>query len=369
MEETQTRPTEELRRLQEVRPTSLLGKRAHTSCGQTPRHHPEREGLPPALAVKPRGHCPARVGEYLLVAPLDVGGYRAVHEATGKEFICKVVEAARWPTLLEAYRRVCPHELVSSPVELLVGSRRAYALHAHAHSDAHALVRERGRLPEPEAARLFRHMAEAVACCHEQGLVLRDLKLRRFVFRDPERTELVLDGLEDALLLQGTDDSLTDRRACPAYVSPELLRSSPSASAGAPRPVPYSGRAADVWGLGVALYAMLVGRYPFHDPAPSALFRKIRHGRYALPEWLSPAARCLIGGLLRHEPSERATARDALQHPWLRVGDAGSDTDTATNSRTMSANPSVNAGCARARNDDQTVPDVGVEEAGDLFFS
>ena len=46
------------------------------------------------------------------------------------------------------------------------------------------------------------------------------------------------------------DDLLSDKHGCPAYVSPEILRSNTQ----------YSGRSADMWGLGVMLYTMLVGR-------------------------------------------------------------------------------------------------------------
>lgn len=53
--------------------------------------------------------------------------------------------------------------------------------------DLHSHVRVRKRLREPEARRLFRQMCEVVKCCHEQGIVLRDLKLRKFVFADTER--------------------------------------------------------------------------------------------------------------------------------------------------------------------------------------
>lgn len=65
------------------------------------------------------------------------------------------------------------------------------------------------------------------------------------------RTELKLESLEDAVVL-GEDgvDLLQDKRGCPAYVSPEILRANTS----------YSGRAADMWSLGVILYTMLVGR-------------------------------------------------------------------------------------------------------------
>lgn len=53
--------------------------------------------------------------------------------------------------------------------------------------DLHSYVRVRKRLRESEAKRLFRQMCAVVKSCHEQGIVLRDLKLRKFVFADTER--------------------------------------------------------------------------------------------------------------------------------------------------------------------------------------
>ena len=75
------------------------------------------------------------------------------------------------------------------------------------------------------------------------------------------RTEVKLESLEDAVVLEDySDDLLSDKHGCPAYVSPEILRTNTR----------YSGRAADMWGLGVMLYTMLVGRYVSPSP-PSCL--------------------------------------------------------------------------------------------------
>lgn len=117
-------------------------------------------------------------------------------------------------------------------------------------------------------------------------------------------------GLDDCVLLQGNhdDDSLTDRHGCPAYVGPELLTNESRS---------YSGRAADIWSLGVSLYTMLIGRYPFQDTQPAALFAKIRRGAFSLPDWLSPQAKCLIGCMLRKSPAERLKASELLMHPWF----------------------------------------------------
>ena len=122
------------------------------------------------------------------------------------------------------------------------------------------------------------------------------------------RTELKLLGLEDVHLCGDLDDdSLVEKHGCPAYVSPEILQPNKS----------YSGRQADVWSLGVMLYTMLIGRYPFHDRQPGALFLKIRRGDFAIPETISSRAKCLIRNLLRHEPAHRLTTGDILTHPWF----------------------------------------------------
>ena len=118
-----------------------------------------------------------------------------------------------------------------------------------------------------------------------------------------------MEGLEDACLLDDdSDDSLTDKHGCPAYVSPEILN---------PPVRCYSGKAADIWGVGVMLYTILIGRYPFHDVEPSALFSKIRQGQYVIPDSVSARAKCLIRALLRREPSERLIASEILRHPWF----------------------------------------------------
>lgn len=156
------------------------------------------------------------------------------------------------------------------------------------------------------------------------------------------RTRVKLESLEDAYILRGNDDSLSDKHGCPAYVSPEILNTNGS----------YSGKAADVWSLGVMLYTMLVGRYPFHDIEPSSLFSKIRRGQFNIPETLSPKAKCLIRSILRREPSERLTSQEILDHPWF-------STDFNVS----------NSGYGAKEVSDQLVPDVNMEEDLDPFFN
>ena len=131
-------------------------------------------------------------------------------------------------------------------------------------------------------------------------------------------TQLKLETLDDAYVSRDHEDLLTDKHGCPAYVSPEILESTNG----------YSGRAADIWSLGVMLYTMLFGRYPFHDNEPSALFSKIRNGQFLLPDCISSKARCLLRSILRKDPTERLSAHELLEHPWFHT-----QFETTTSSR------------------------------------
>ncbi|KAK1332120.1 hypothetical protein QTO34_007806 [Cnephaeus nilssonii] len=230
---------------------------------------------------------PSRIADYLLL-PLTEREHvsRALCIHTGRELRCK------------------KHHGI---VEVILGETKAYVFFEKDFGDMHSYVRSRKRLREEEASRLFKQIVSAVAHCHQSAIVLGDLKLRKFVFSTEERTQLRLESLEDTHIIKGEDDALSDKHGCPAYVSPEILNTTGT----------YSGKAADVWSLGVMLYTLLVGRYPFHDSDPSALFSKIRRGQFCIPDHISPKARCLIRSLLRREPSERLTAPEILLHPWF----------------------------------------------------
>ena len=58
------------------------------------------------------------------------------------------------------------------------------------------------------------------------------------------------------------NDLLKDQRGSPAYISPDVLSGKP-----------YAGKPSDMWALGVVLFTMLYGQFPFYDNAPHELFQ------------------------------------------------------------------------------------------------
>jgi tribbles-like protein len=73
------------------------------------------------------------------------------------------------------------------PQEVVVGQKQIYLVFPPCHGDMHCYVRTRRRLREPNARHLFRQIVAAVHEAHAKGIVLRDLKLRKFVFTDESR--------------------------------------------------------------------------------------------------------------------------------------------------------------------------------------
>ncbi|XP_078507856.1 tribbles homolog 3 [Lissotriton helveticus] len=301
----------------------LSRKRLDAEDSDTPRCKRPRTGPPPGLAPclrpLPRPSCAAphertisKIGPYTLLDHQERPNvYLAVHQHTQEPYICKVYTMKNYQEVIAPYARLPPHPNIAPITEIILGDQCAYLFQEPGHGDMHSHIRQRKRLPEREVATIFRQMAEAVAHCHAKGVLLRDLKLRKFIFSDKERTKVVLENLEDCHLLDGPEDSLSDKHGCPAYVGPEILSMDS-----------YSGKAADIWSLGVILYTMLVGRYPFEDTNPASLFNRIRKGVFAVPDCLSPKARCLIYSILRKDPAERLTAQGILLHPWLLATDA-----------------------------------------------
>ncbi|KAG8441641.1 hypothetical protein GDO86_010719 [Hymenochirus boettgeri] len=280
-------------------------------------------GSPQPSSPHPPSQGPSCIGNYLLLPPGDRDRpHRALDLHSGNQLHCKVFPLKHYQNKIESYIHLPFHPNITGIVEVVQGENDAYVFFEKDFGDMHCYVRSCKCVGEEEAAKLFRQIVSAVDHCHRHSVVLGDLKLRKFVFADKERTQLRLESLEDAHIMKGDDDSLSDKHGCPAYVSPEILNTTGT----------YSGRLADAWSLGVMLYTLLVGRYPFHDSDPSSLFSKIRRGQYCIPEHVSPKARCLIRSLLRKEPSERLTAEEIFLHPWFEAASHPVCTDQETNS-------------------------------------
>ena len=167
---------------------------------------------------------------------------------------------------------------------------------------------DKDRLCEAEARKFFRQICAAVAYIHEAGYAHRDLKPENILIDDEHQLKLIDFGL-CAKPKGGMDTVLETCCGSPAYAAPELVTGRN-----------YLGSEADIWSMGVLLYAILCGFLPFDDENISSLYKKIQLGVYEKPEWLSKGSLEMLQAMLQTDPKKRITVKELLQHPWLMEG-------------------------------------------------
>tara|TARA_B110000208_G_scaffold81516_1_gene103960 strand:- start:758 stop:1876 length:1119 start_codon:yes stop_codon:yes gene_type:complete len=168
------------------------------------------------------------------------------------------------------------------------------------------------RFAEARVVCFARAMLAAVAHCHARGVVHRDVKLGNFVVALDGELKLIDFGF--SCIYAGAEDEEMPRGACgtPHYMSPEML-------------VGSYGREADVWSVGVCLFRMLSGCFPFGRPddTPQRVYGAIIAAKLSFDgaPWslVSGEAKRLVAALLDPDSGRRPTAAAARRDPWLRA--------------------------------------------------
>ncbi|XP_075886653.1 maternal embryonic leucine zipper kinase [Nelusetta ayraudi] len=161
------------------------------------------------------------------------------------------------------------------------------------------------RLSEEETRVFFRQIVSAMAYVHSQGYAHRDLKPENLLIDEDHNLKLIDFGL-CAKPKGGLSYELMTCCGSPAYAAPELIQGKA-----------YIGSEADVWSMGVLLFALLCGYLPFDDENCVVLYRKITRGHYENPRWLSPGSVLLLNQMMQVDPKRRLAVRQLLNHPWV----------------------------------------------------
>ena len=294
------------------------------------QHHLQKERSQPQAVHRPPVLPGIRaIGEYQMLRTLGAGSTGkvklAVHMRTRQKVAIKIIPRARFAdpsknrreTPVSKERRI----MREAAIMHLMNHPNIIRLHDFLISDEYfCLIFEyvdgpqlldyvvtHGKLKEKQARKFFRQILSAVAYCHQNAVVHRDLKIENMlVDRVTQDIKLLDFGLCNFF---SPNDKLGTFCGSLYFAAPELLRG-----------LVYSGPEVDVWSLGIILYVLVCGKVPFDDKSLPALHEKIKNCKPDYPKHLSPECHHLLQMMIVADPARRATLDEVKRHVWTQMG-------------------------------------------------
>lgn len=174
--------------------------------------------------------------------------------------------------------------------------------------DLGAAIERHGPLPPIVAARIVRQACRGLAAIHARGIVHRDVKPANVFLHRTGKGDFIA-KICDLGLAKIADESMTNTGALmgsPLFMSPEQIRDTKNVDAGA-----------DVWALGMTLFAALSGRpafAAFHtmpELFAAVLSGAVPHVQDAAP-WLEPRLARVLHTTLVLDRAHRCPSVEAL---------------------------------------------------------
>lgn len=289
------------------RPKSHNGTNSHTSNnGTKPGHGIEKRQI---------------VGQYMLGKTIGEGTFGkvklAVHIPTGEKVAVKLLEKGRIKEQADVRRvnreikilKKARHGNIVQLYEVLDTKNTIFLMMECAEGgEMFDYIVAQKHVPEIQACKFFHQIIDGVEILHKNEITHRDLK--------PEN--LLLKASPDGWIVKIVDFGLSNTHeggkllttACgsPCYAAPEMIAGRK-----------YFGPLADLWSIGVILFALVCGYLPFEDPNTSVLYKKILSGEYSPAKWISPEVKNLIKCILEVDPKKRYRISDIRKHPWYNL--------------------------------------------------
>ncbi|XP_052191247.1 serine/threonine-protein kinase SAPK1 isoform X1 [Diospyros lotus] len=229
---------------------------------------------------------------------------------TRELFAVKLIERGQKREIMN-HRSLKHPNIVRFKEVLLTPTHLAIVMEYAAGGELFQRICNAGRFNEDEARFFFQQLISGVSYCHSMRICHRDLKLENTLLdgSPAPRVKICDFGYSKSSVFHSQPKSAV---GTPAYIAPEVLSRKE-----------YNGKLADVWSCGVTLYVMLVGAYPFEDPADPKNLRKslsrILGVHYSIPDHVRTTIECrhLLSRIFVADPEKRITIPEIKGHPWF----------------------------------------------------
>src|SRR6266478_793881 len=294
----------------------------------------------PAPALPPGEFSPGTVlgDRYEILALLGQGGMGAVYKARDTELdrlvALKIIrpELTTNPEILRRFKqelilaRQVTHRNVIRIFDLGQADGFKFITMEYLEGqDLRGVLREKGKLPPEEAAKIILQICRALEAAHGEGVIHRDLKPQNIMLDANGRAYVMDFGIARSAYLPG----MTQTGALvgtPEYMSPEQAKGEKLSER------------SDLFSLGTILYELLIGQSPYYSDTPLATLWKRIQEKAKPPTEIDPTVpkplSDIVAKALEIEPENRfASASEFAQHleSWLGISPSmiGSITDQA----------------------------------------
>ena len=160
-------------------------------------------------------------------------------------------------------------------------------------------------LEEKRALKIFIQIVKAIEYCQNKNICHRDIKLENVLTLKDDVIKII-----DFGFAVKTNKETYQTLLCgsPSYMAPEIVKKEK-----------YIAQYSDIWSLGILLYSMLFGRFPFKGKTQDELFEKIKKCEFDFPEEIKVKERIkmLIKKILVDIPTQRPSLNEILNEVSL----------------------------------------------------
>ena len=170
------------------------------------------------------------------------------------------------------------------------------------------LLKDKGTLSEDEAKKIFKQIYEAVCYIHSQNIIHRDLKPNNILFLDKERTHIVIIDFGISGMANGNQREKI-KAGTTSFLPPEMASGEEFSS----------NAKLDIWAMGIILYVMVEGCYPFEGKNTKEIIKSILKGKLEFNKKIkiSNPLKILIGGMLEKNYRFRIDDNSDLFNKWF----------------------------------------------------
>ena len=260
-------------------------------------------------------NLPKEIGKYEIGGNIGRGGFSACHLVTNnlsEKLACKIIPHIKGylyneniEKVYEEIKIVCKfnNENIIKIYDFIQDDNYSYIMMEYCENgNLLDYIIKKGSISESESKEIFFQILIGMKDIHSQKISHRDLKPENILLNSDYKIKICDFGFS-----KKNDSVLKTNCGSFFYTAPEILKKEL-----------YDGIKADIWSLGVILYAMLTGNLPWSISNSSKTLYEILNKIPEIPKKISYECHNLFKSIFQRDPQRRPSIDQLLDMDWFK---------------------------------------------------